>query len=189
MNKANKNYNHHYFVLCGIIFSLLFLSVSSQAQQKKKTVKTKTAATAFNRMRADHICIGTSKFEETIQWYKDKLGFKELIRWTVKELPDLQLAYLELNGFRIEIIGTSKPRPAAEPVSDFAEHLRTQGYVHLCLEVKDVDAALEELNQRGVPTFVPAGTYPLANYQRRVAFVKDNNGNVIELGSKLIKTK
>jgi methylmalonyl-CoA/ethylmalonyl-CoA epimerase len=143
-------------------------------------------STALGGLRADHILIGVSNFEDSVRWYQDKLGFSEEMRWTVEGLPDLQLAYLMLNGFRLEIIGTSQPRVGSPSSSDFADHLRTQGFAHLCFVVDDVDEALAELNRRGVPTFVSPETYPLSNVRRRVAFIQDNNGNVIEMAGPLL---
>lgn len=139
-------------------------------------------------MRADHVAIRVSKFEETVQWYKDKLGFKEQVEWTVKALPGMQLAYLELNGFRLEIIGGNF-KTTRKPPANFQEALNVEGYGHICFEVGNVDAVLAELKRRGVPTFAPAATYPLGSTWRRVGFVLDNNGNVIELGEPLTITK
>lgn len=67
--------------------------------------------------------------------------------------------------------------------SNFGESLRTTGIGHFCFRVDDVDAALAAMNRRGVPTFVDAVDYP--NVGRRVGFVKDNNGNIIEFAGSL----
>jgi catechol 2,3-dioxygenase-like lactoylglutathione lyase family enzyme len=141
------------------------------------------ATNVLSSLKADHVMIGVSNFEETMQWYKEKLGFREERRWTVKELPGVQLAYLELNGFRIEIVGGGKGRDPSIP-SNFAEHIATKGYAHLCFRVDDVDAVMAELKQRGVPTFVPAEDYP-QGAERRVGFIRDNNNNVIEFAGPL----
>ncbi len=99
-------------------------------------------------------------FESTMQWYKQKLGFKEVIRWKEPSLPGVDLAYLELNGFRIEILGGGTPQKAVATPKTVAEHTQTQGYRHLCFRVDDVDAVLALLKRRGVPTFSPAYDYP-----------------------------
>lgn len=146
------------------------------------------AINVLSSLQADHVMIGVFNFEETIQWYKEKLGFREERRWTVKELPGVQLAYLELNGFRIEVVSSSKGKALPIP-SDFVEHIaETKGYAHLCFRVDDVDAVMAELNRRGVPTFVPATDYP-RGAERRVGFIKDNSGNVIELAGPLVGTE
>lgn len=151
-----------------------------------KQDKAEPASRALDSLRADHIFIGVSDFEGTIQWYTKNLSFREERRWTVDALPGMQLAYIELNGFRIEIIGGGGGQRAPVP-SSFEQHLQMQGYQHLCFSTNDVDAVIAELNLRGVPTFVAAEDYP-SGVERRVAFIQDNEGNVIEFAGPLKET-
>ncbi|MBD2100987.1 VOC family protein [Leptolyngbya sp. FACHB-261] len=133
---------------------------------------------SLNSIQADHIMLRVPNFEETMQWYKDKFGFKEVIRWKEPSLPGVDLAYLELNGFRLEILGGGEPQQAIADPADIAAHTQFQGYRHLCFRTDDVDAILAELNRRGVPIFAEAYDYqPIG---RRLAFVLDNNDNAIE---------
>jgi catechol 2,3-dioxygenase-like lactoylglutathione lyase family enzyme len=133
---------------------------------------------SLNSIQADHIMLRVPNFEETMQWYKDKFGFREVIRWKEPSLPGVDLAYLELNGFRLEILGGGEAQQAIADPTDVAAHTRFQGYRHLCFRTNDVDATLAELNRRGVSTFAEAYDYqPIG---RRLAFVLDNNGNAIE---------
>lgn len=140
-------------------------------------------------MRADHVSLRVADFEATLNWYKEKLGFQEEVVWTVEGLLGMQLAYLKLNGSRIEIVGGGNFKPLQKPPTNFQEALAVPGYGHLCFEVEDIDAVLAELEQRGVPPFIPAQTYPLSNYWRRIGFVLDNNGNLIELAEPLTTNK
>lgn len=140
-------------------------------------------------MTFDHVALRVANFEETLNWYKEKLGLEEEVVWTVEGLPGMQLAYLKLNGFRLEIIGGGGFEPTQQPPANFEEALDTPGYGHLCFEVEDVDTFLRQLEQCGVPTFVPAETYPLSNYWRRLGFVLDNNGNVLEFVEPLTTTQ
>ena len=144
---------------------------------------------SLRNIKADHIAIRVTNFEETLNWYKEKLGFQEEVIWMVEGLPGMKLAYLTLNDFRIEIIGGGDFQPTGKPPQDFGEALNIKGYGHICFEVEDIDAAFLELNKKGVPTFVPPQTYQLSNYWRRVGFVLDNNGNVIEFAEKLLRDK
>lgn len=134
-------------------------------------------------VQADHIMLRVPNFEETMQWYKDKFGFKEIIRWKEPSLPGVDLAYLELNGFRLEILGGGETEKAIPSPKDVPEYTRYQGYRHLCFRTPNVDATLAQLNKRGVPTFAPA--YDYAPLQRRLAFVLDNNGNAIEFSGSM----
>ncbi len=101
-----------------------------------------------------------------------------MLRWKEPTLSGVDLAYLELNGFRLEILGGGNPRQVIARPADVPTHTRLQGYRHLCFRTNDVDATITELNRRGVKTFQAPVDY--APIQRRLAFVLDNNGNVIE---------
>ena len=138
-------------------------------------------------MQIDHVMISVPNYQETLQWYQDKLNATIEKEWTVDELPDLQLAYLNVRGFRIEVVGTTQPRSGMPQMYNFGEALRTTGVGHFCFRVKSVDDAISELNKRGVPTFVEAADYP--NIGVRVGFVKDNNGNVIEFSGAMNSAK
>lgn len=143
--------------------------------------------TELNSMQIDHLMISVSNYQETLKWYQDKFDATIEKEWTVDELPDLQLAYLNINGFRIEIVGTTQARLGMPQMSNFGEALRTTGVGHFCFRVDSVDDAISELNKRGVPTFVEAADYP--NIAVRVGFVKDNNGNIIEFSGAMNSTK
>ena len=134
--------------------------------------------TGLNSMRIDHVMISVPNYQETLEWYQEKFDATIEKEWTVDELPDLQLAYLDVRGFRIEVVGTTQARSGMPNFSDFGEALRTTGIGHFCFRVDSVDDAISELNTKGVPTFVEAADYP--NVGVRVGFVKDNNGNIIE---------
>lgn len=134
-------------------------------------------------MRVDHIMLSVPNYQETMQWYQQKLDAIVEKEWVVDQLPDLKLAYLNVRGFRIEIVGSSQPRSGMPDSSTFEEALRTTGIGHFCFRVDDVDVALGELKERGVQTFVEAADYP--NVGVRVGFIKDNNGNIIEFSGPL----
>ncbi|MFM7425849.1 MAG: VOC family protein [Elainella sp.] len=129
-------------------------------------------------MQIDHVCLNVSNYEETLRWYQEKLDATVTREWTVDVFPDLKLAYLDVYGFRIEVVGTHAPQPGMPVAQDFGQALRLGGIGHFCFRVADVDTLLAELNQRGVPTFVPLGSYPDAGV--RLCFIQDNNGNLIE---------
>jgi methylmalonyl-CoA/ethylmalonyl-CoA epimerase len=137
-------------------------------------------------MRIDHVMLSVTNYEETVQWYQQKLDATIEKEWVVDQLPDLKLAYLNVYGFRIEIVGSSQSRSGMPNPSNFEEALRTTGIGHFCFRVDDVDAALSELFERGVKAFVEAADYH--NVGVRVGFIKDNNGNVIEFAGPIKET-
>ena len=175
-----------------LVFLIVFLLTTAYSQSLpsySNNIATQAALTdtAISSLRADHVMLRVPNFKETIQWYKEKLGFEEVLRWKNPSLPELDLAYIEHNGSRIEIIGGGTPKAMTSLPKNVREHLQTQGYRHLCLRVNDVDAVLAELNQRGVPTFAEAYNYqPI---QRRLGFILDNNGNLIEFSGPIKSSK
>ena len=172
--------------LCLAALSLLVLLAVSCATDIQQSSVASANETGLSSMQLDHFLIGTADYDGTMQWYQDKLGATVDVEWTVEGLSDLRLAYLAINGDRIEVIGSLQSIPGAPEPDDFAEHLRTAGYSHICFSVDDVDATMAQLAQRDVPAFVPAADY--ANLNARVSFIKDNNGNVIEFTGPMANT-
>ncbi len=139
---------------------------------------------ALATMVADHVCFGVDDIEAVIEWYGRVLGFTVEKRWTVAELPGRELAYLiGANGFRIELIfGGMGPR--VQSGESFAEHLGIRGANHLCFRVADVDEAVASIEASGASPFFPPTDYPIGA-ERRIAFLKDVEGNVIEFAGPL----
>lgn len=171
----------------GIILVAFFATSKTPtiAETAPTQMQAQTQSAALSSLQIDHAMLRVPNFKETMQWYQDKFGFQEVLRWKEPSLPGVDLAYLELNGFRLEILGGGKPTPqkAIPTPADVPAHTRFQGYRHLCFRTNDVDATLAELNRRGVPTFAAAYDYP--PIQRRLGFVLDNNGNVIEFSGSM----
>lgn len=139
-------------------------------------------ATPLSSLKPHHVAISVPNFEETIRWYQEKLGFKVVIK---REFPQIstQAANLELNGFQIEIFTRDKsvrPKPPAVAVPD---DLLVQGVKHIALLVDDLDAVVAELRKRGVE--VLDEPTPVEALGLRLCFIRDNNGNLIELGQEL----
>jgi catechol 2,3-dioxygenase-like lactoylglutathione lyase family enzyme len=129
--------------------------------------------------RADHVAIRVPDYDETIRFYTTKLGFELEAEWTLGDAaPDLRLAYVRLGDFKIEVIGGGEPAPVPA-TDDIGAHLSRSGYIHLCLRVEDMDGTLTELGARGVE--ILAEPFVVEPIGQRLALIKDNSGNVIEL--------
>ncbi|MFJ9712099.1 VOC family protein [Streptomyces sp. NPDC101234] len=128
---------------------------------------------------ADHVALRVSDYDESIAFYTEKLGFELVKEWTLGDAaPGIRFAYVRLGEFEIELIGDGQPSPAAEQ-KDIGDHLGRSGYIHLCLRVADLDKSVEELRSRGVTIF--AEPFVVDPIGQRLAMIKDNSGNVIEL--------
>lgn len=132
----------------------------------------------LSQIRAEHVMISTGDYDATAAWYRNILGFNVVHQWTVPDLPGLQLGYMERNGFVIEIVETPGPVPeTVRPVS-LREALDRRGFGHLAFLVADVDAVAADLKKKGVEFLLEATSFPDSG--RRLIFVFDNNGNLLE---------
>jgi methylmalonyl-CoA epimerase len=123
----------------------------------------------------DHVALRVADHDATVRWYVDTLGFSIDAQWRNGEL---RVAFLSHGDVHLEILGGASPASPPE-VTDIAGSLGRAGLHHFCLGVDDLDAALAELRRRGVPTLAePVDVAPIG---RRIAFVQDNSGNLIQL--------
>ncbi len=148
------------------------------------------SANAVGLTGFDHMSINVKDFDAAVAWYRDTLDLEVDVSWNVAALDGKRLAYLSLDGSRVVEIVAADPGGAGLPApSTFGEHFGRTGFGHLCFATDDVDATMAALADRGAPAFVKAETYPLDGtiYERRVAFITDPEGNVIEFGEPLRK--
>lgn len=138
----------------------------------------------------DHMSINVAAFDRAVAWYCDALGLEVETSWRVGALDGKQLAYLTLDGQRIiEIVAADADGIGLPAPDSFAQHFGRTGFGHFCFATDSVDATMAALAARGIEAFVTAETYPLDGtvFERRVAFIKDPEGNVIEFGEPLRK--
>jgi catechol 2,3-dioxygenase-like lactoylglutathione lyase family enzyme len=137
----------------------------------------------------DHLSLNVRDFEAALDWYRAKLGFEVEVAWRVAALAGKRLAYLRLADTVLELVEADAGGASLPEAMSFPEHFARTGYGHLCFRVADADAVLASLAASGVPTFVRAETYDLDGtpFRRRVGFVKDLEGNVLEFGEPLLR--
>lgn len=124
--------------------------------------------------RIDHIELLTAAPGRTVDFYVGVLGFHERDRRCIPETPlgPLELVYLELGGTTVEVM--CYPEATSIPSRNAEQRL---GWQCLALEVDDIDAALDLLNEKGIPT--AWGPVKRPDYAR--AEIRDPDGNPIEL--------
>lgn len=125
--------------------------------------------------RIDHIAIVVRSIEEALQVYEGALGL-ELT--DVKEVPEqaVRVAFLPVGESKIELV---EPLTTDGGVARFLEK-RGEGLHHICLEVDDIEAALQDLAAKGVRLI---DEQPRQGAHGRVAFLhpKSAHGVLIEL--------
>jgi catechol 2,3-dioxygenase-like lactoylglutathione lyase family enzyme len=141
----------------------------------------KDSSSPFASFRGHHVGLRVKDFEAARDWYVDKLDFRVLHSWTGLDLSWAYLSPAADDDFHLELMGG--PVRREPPVRDSViEGLGDAGYLHFCLEVDDVDAAVAELTDRGVAVTLPVMENP--EISRRLAFVRDPWGNMIELAQR-----
>lgn len=146
------------------------------------------SANTLELTRFDHMSVNVADFDNAVDWYRTKLGMEVEVSWKVSALDGKQLAYLTLNGARVlEIVAADPNGTGLRRPSTFGQHFGRTGYGHLCFATDSVDDTMTALEARGVTAFVKAETYALdgTDFERRVAFINDPEGNVIEFGEPL----
>lgn len=118
---------------------------------------------------AHHIALYTADLDRLRDFYVNLLGLAPAGRFTGQPI-----LFLDAGGTLIELVGEKAP---AEP--------RGQGWAHLALRVASVDAAHAELSARGVPFHVAPKDFPPGAPTVRLAFLRDPDGNEVELVEQL----
>ena len=125
--------------------------------------------------KIDHIAIVVYNIEEALQFYEGDLGL-ELTE--VKEAPEqaVRIAFLPVGESQIELV---EPLSTDSGVARFLEK-RGEGLHHICLEVDDIEAALQDLAAQGIRLI---DEQPRRGAHGRVAFLhpKSAHGVLIEL--------
>ena len=116
-----------------------------------------------------HIAIRVKDIDRTLDFYRDKLGFKEMFR--LERDRKLWLMYLRVTDTQyIELF--------PEAVGDHAPPREANGLNHICLEVDSIDGVLADLVKAGIPIAREKQMGADGNLQ---AWIEDPDGNRIEL--------
>lgn len=161
------------WILAAIVILLTLIGSLGVARGQQNIEKA-----ALISLRPHHIALSVPNLEESVKWYEQKLSFKVLVRREIKPLS-LRVVNLELNGFQIELFERAKSVRNAPPSGNVPDDLLNQGYRHVALVVDDIGAAMTELKKRDVEVM----SDPDRSDELKLwwAFIKDNNGNLIEI--------
>ena len=153
-------------------------------ETQKRTIKVppKNTNSPFSHMRGAHIAVRVPDYGASKKWYTEKLDFRVIHEWPFGELKLAYLAPANDDNFWVELLGDGNPSPAAN-YSDLNESLHPAGYHHFCIDVISVDETVAELRRRGVT--IVGEAFNLPDINKRLAFLSDPWGNLIELSEQL----
>jgi methylmalonyl-CoA epimerase len=131
--------------------------------------------------RIDHIAIVVRDIEQALLFYRDTLG---IIPSAIKDVPteQVRIAFLPMGGAEGSQIELVQPTTTDSGVARYLEK-HGEGLHHICLEVDNIDAALADLQARGVPVL---DTAPRIAAEGRAIFIHPRaaNGVLVELVEK-----
>lgn len=131
------------------------------------------APRAEARPALNHVAIMVPDIDAALDWYATHLGATVIDRWAEASIG-MAWAHLAIGNFVLELVGRS----------DFiADPGKTFGFHHLGIEVDDCDETVARMREGGVEVMRDPSDFE--RHRIRWAFVRDNNGNVLEILSPL----
>lgn len=128
--------------------------------------------------RIDHVAIIVRNIEQALVFYRDILGIEPS---DIQDVPteQVRIAFLPMggpDGSEIELIQPTTPDSS---LSRFLEK-RGEGLHHICLEVEDIAASLDEMQASGTPVL---DSQPRIAAEGKAIFIhpKGTNGVLLEL--------
>lgn len=116
-----------------------------------------------------HVALKVHDLDRSLAFYRDKLGFAEMMRLDKPE-GGVWLVYLRITDTQfIEIF------PGAE--TERSPGWNGNAITHVCLEVDDLDAVVDQVVAAGIPLLIDKKT---ASDGNRQAWIEDPDGNRIE---------
>lgn len=126
--------------------------------------------------RIDHVAVVVEDIQAALSFWRDALGL-ELDH--IQEVPDQasRVAFLPVGESEVELV---QPTTSDSGVARYLQK-RGPGMHHLCLEVDDIQAVLEQLKAKGV-RLINEAPIPAAG-GKQIAFIHPDstNGVLVEL--------
>jgi catechol 2,3-dioxygenase-like lactoylglutathione lyase family enzyme len=117
-----------------------------------------------NAQRLHHIRLLVGDMDASIRFYRDTLGFQ--LKW-----GEAAIGYASFTGGDLSLFAR-QGQPEATPMPQAGDRL-------LSLEVDDLDQEIERLRGQGVE--IVAGPRDEPSWGLRVAYIRDPDGNLLEL--------
>jgi len=128
----------------------------------------------------EHIGIAVTNVDECIKTLERIFGLEVSDRQTI-EASNVEIAFLPCGATKIELV---TPTSESSPIAGFLNK-RGNGIHHICLDVENIEAWLEALEQRGVRLIDKKPR--MGAHGRKVAFIdpKSTCGFLIELSERI----
>jgi len=116
-----------------------------------------------------HTCLNVSNMEKSIDFYSKSIGLTFVSRREIKE-NNAEIAFLkDETGNAIELTHWRDKKLLAEG----------DNFDHIAFQVDDIHSAVKELKSKGVT--IAMEPYSISASTSKIAFIKDPDGNWLEL--------
>jgi methylmalonyl-CoA/ethylmalonyl-CoA epimerase len=160
-----------------IVYTLALFLVAGYTGMGVPMAEAQKNETGFD-LSFHHIGISVANLEESIAWYKEMLGFEEVMRMDQGvTIEKMIIGHIKRGNCYIELFQVAGAKPLPEYRRDPNADLAVHGLKHFGLQVDDVYAAVKELKAKGVEVAMEPIDTPGAAF----AFIRDNSGNAFEL--------
>jgi methylmalonyl-CoA/ethylmalonyl-CoA epimerase len=161
--------------------AILMLAISTGVVVMSISSADSSAASKDNPVGFDlslhHVGISVPDAEASAAWYREMLGFEEVLRMNEKAVNEMFIIHIRRGNAYIELFEVKGADPLPEYRRDPDADLRVHGLKHMAFQVSDVQAAVKELTAKGVEIAkAPIDTPGIA-----FVFFRDNAGNTFEL--------
>ena len=95
--------------------------------------------------KLDHIAIAVRNTENSLKLYRDTMGLP-LLHSEVLDGPGVRLTHLDMGNLQLQLV---EPLSRDHPISAFLDE-HGEGLHHLCWQVPEVAAAMEQLKDQGL---------------------------------------
>ena len=129
--------------------------------------------------RLNHVGVATPSIEDSVKLYRDMLGATKIHEPFDLPSQGVRVCFVDVPNSQIELI---EPLGDDSPIISFLAKNPKGGQHHVCFEVKDIEAARDELVAKGA-TVLNNGKPRIGAHGVPVIFVhpKDMGGVLIEL--------
>ena len=120
-----------------------------------------------------HVGISVGNMDTAIAWWRDLFGFEFVSRDTYDFMDNMEIAFLRLGDFEIELFCSPKARALDEVYDSDNTVIGTK---HVAFEVDSMDEAMARVNALGVHV-----NFTTEMEGDRVCFVADPWGTPVEI--------
>ena len=163
----------------------LLIAVFPWAHSQSERNKSPQPVTSTADAKAIWAGITVSNLEVSRKWYEEKLGFKLAKSMDLPE-HNLRLAFLELNGFTLELIEFQQSVSLAtvqNRIPELKDRDHLQGFVKLGFRITDVDALAATLKASRVKLRMQPTND--REFHDRFLLVEDPDGNTLQFFQEL----